>query len=153
VKILIQRVTEARVEVEGKIVGSIDAGALVFVGITHSDTTFEAVWLANKLVHLRFFEDAQGKINKSLIDQKGSALIVSQFTLYANCREGRRPSFTQAAPPEIAQPLYEHFIQEVRKSGISIATGIFGAEMKVSLINDGPVTFLIESNGLGSKLL
>lgn len=143
-KILIQRVTQASVEVNGEIVGSIGPGILVFVGITHSDTASQVTWLTNKLINLRIFEDAQGKLNQSLIDQKGSALIISQFTLYADCSDGRRPSFIQAAPPEIANPLYEQFIDEVRKSGISTASGIFGAEMKVSLINDGPITIMLE---------
>lgn len=143
-KILIQRVTQASVEVDKKTVGSIGVGVLVFIGITHSDTSSQAAWLANKLIHLRIFEDAHQKINQSLIDRKASALIVSQFTLYADCESGRRPSFTQAAPPEIAQPLYEQFIQEVRGSGIPVQTGVFGAEMKVSLINDGPVTLMLE---------
>lgn len=143
-KILIQRVTQASVEVNHQIVGSIGAGVLVFVGITHTDTINDGVWLANKLVNLRIFEDAAGKMNQSLLDQKGEALIISQFTLYANCQEGRRPSFTKAAAPEVANPLYEQFIKEVRKSGIRTETGIFGAEMKVSLINDGPVTLIVE---------
>lgn len=143
-KALIQRVTQASVEVNGEIVGNIGPGVLVFVGITHGDTASQVTWLANKLINLRIFEDAQGKLNRSLIDQKGSALIISQFTLYADCSDGRRPSFIQAAPPEIANPLYEQFIAEVRKSGISTATGIFGAEMKVSLINDGPITIMLE---------
>ena len=143
-KILIQRVSHAKVEVGNKTVGMIGAGVLVLVGITHNDTAAQAAWLANKLTNLRIFEDTQGKLNLSLIDQKGSALIVSQFTLYANCNEGRRPSFTEAAPPEIAKPLYEQFIKEVHKAGIPVETGIFGAEMKVSLLNDGPVTLLLE---------
>ena len=143
-KALIQRVTHAKVEVDGKVVGMIGEGALVFVGITHSDTTAQAAWLANKLIHLRIFEDTQGKINQSLIDRKGSALVISQFTLYADCHDGRRPSFTQAAPPEVANPLYEQFVKEIRQGGISVETGIFGAEMKVSLLNDGPFTLLLE---------
>lgn len=143
-KILIQRVTQASVEVNGEVVGSIGPGVLVFVGITHGDTASQVEWLASKLVNLRIFEDAQGKLNQSLQEQKGSALIISQFTLYADCNAGRRPSFTQAAPPEIANPLYDQFIDEVRKSGITTATGIFGAEMKVSLINDGPITVMVE---------
>jgi D-tyrosyl-tRNA(Tyr) deacylase len=144
VKVLIQRVTHAKVEVDGKAVGIIGAGVLVFIGITHSDTQAQAAWLANKLINLRIFEDAHGKINQSLIDRKGSALIISQFTLYADCNDGRRPSFTQAAPPEIAKPLYEQFVKEVHQGGIPVETGIFGAEMKVSLLNDGPVTLLLE---------
>ncbi len=143
-KILIQRVAKASVEVDHKVVGSIGHGVLVLIGITHTDKAVQAAWLANKLIHLRIFEDSQGKLNQSLLDQKGSALIISQFTLYADCSEGRRPSFTQAAPPEIANPLYEHFVDEIRKSGIPVATGIFGAEMKVALVNDGPVTIMVE---------
>lgn len=143
-KIVVQRVSLASVEVEGKIVGAISEGVLVFVGITHSDTAAQATWLANKLVGLRIFEDAHGKLNQSLLERKGSALIVSQFTLYADCSEGRRPSFTQAAPPDISKPLYEQFVEEVRKTGIPVETGVFGAEMKVSLVNDGPVTLILE---------
>jgi D-tyrosyl-tRNA(Tyr) deacylase len=143
-KVLIQRVAHAKVEVDNKTVGLIEKGVLVFVGITHNDTIAQVVWLANKLIHLRIFEDNQGKLNQSLIDHKGSALIISQFTLYGDCCSGRRPSFVQAASPEIAKPLYEQFIQEVRQGGIAVETGIFGAEMKVSLLNDGPVTLLLE---------
>lgn len=145
-KALIQRVTQASVEVNGEKVGSIGPGLLVFLGVTHGDTVNQVTWLVNKLIHLRIFEDAQGKLNKSLIDQKGAVLIVSQFTLYADCHAGRRPSFLQAAPPEIASLLYEQFIEEVRKRGISTASGVFGAEMKVSLINDGPMTILLEKS-------
>lgn len=143
-KILIQRVAHAKVEVGGKAVGMIGEGVLVFVGITHNDTIAQGAWLANKLINLRIFEDGLGKINQSLIDRKGSALIISQFTLYADCRDGRRPSFTQAAPPEIAKPLYEQFVKKVHQGGIPVETGVFGAEMKVSLLNDGPVTMLLE---------
>lgn len=143
-KILIQRVAHAQVEVEGKIVGAIGPGVLVFLGVTHSDTEAQVSWLANKLIHLRIFQDEEGKINRSLLDQKGSALLVSQFTLYGDCKDGRRPSFTQAAEPGLAKQLYERFIDEVRKGEILVQTGIFGAEMKVSLLNDGPVTLLIE---------
>jgi D-tyrosyl-tRNA(Tyr) deacylase len=150
-RLLVQRVIQASVEVEGKIVGNIGAGALVFFGVTHNDTVKEAVWLANKLVNLRVFEDAQGKMNQSLLDQEGSVLIVSQFTLYADCREGRRPDFIQSASPAIAIPLYEQFIAEVRKSGLIAETGIFGAKMKVSLVNDGPVTMMIERNNGGKQ--
>lgn len=143
-KILVQRVSLAKVEVDNKTVGSIGEGILVFVGITHNDTRAQGTWLANKLVNLRIFEDDQGKINQSLLDRKGSALIISQFTLYGDCNDGRRPSFTQAAPPEIAIPLYEHFVSEVKQGNVEVATGVFGAEMKVSLLNDGPFTLLIE---------
>lgn len=143
-RILIQRVTQARVEVEERIVGSIGSGILVLLGITHNDTPQEAEWLANKLVNLRIFEDAQQKMNESLLDQKGAVLVVSQFTLYADCREGRRPAFVQSAPAEIAQPLYERFIAGIRKSGLITETGVFGAKMKISLVNDGPVTMMLE---------
>lgn len=122
----------------------IGVGILVFVGITHNDTLAQATWLANKLINLRIFEDDQGKINQSLIDRRSSALIISQITLYADCSDGRRPSFTQAAPPEIAKPFYEQFVKEVNQGGIPVETGVFGAETKVSLLNDGPVTLLLE---------
>jgi D-tyrosyl-tRNA(Tyr) deacylase len=143
-KILIQRVTKASVEVDGEIVGSIGPGVVALVGITHTDTADQVHWLANKLLNLRIFEDAQGKLNQSLVDRNGSALIISQFTLYADCTSGRRPSFTEAALPEVARPLYEQFIEDIRKSGIVVETGIFGANMQVSLVNDGPITILLE---------
>lgn len=143
-KLLIQRVEHASVAVEGKIVGAIGPGALVFLGVTHTDTEEQGVWLANKLINLRIFEDEQGKLNRSLLDQKGEVLIISQFTLYGDCADGRRPSFTEAARPELAIPLYEHFIAQVRKSGLNTQTGIFGAHMKVSLLNEGPVTLVVE---------
>jgi D-tyrosyl-tRNA(Tyr) deacylase len=145
-KLLIQRVKEASVAVEGQVVGKIDAGLLIFVGITHSDTRKEASWLASKVVNLRIFEDSQGKMNRSLLESEGGALIISQFTLYADCEGGRRPAFTRAAPPEVAIPLYEFFVEEVRSLGVPVATGVFGALMQVSLINDGPVTIMLERN-------
>lgn len=143
-KILVQRVTEAHVKVDGNTVGNIGPGLLVLVGITHEDSQAQSSWLANKLINLRIFEDADGKMNESLLDKKGSVLIISQFTLYGDCNEGRRPSFIQAARPEVAKPLYEHFCEEVRRNGVEVAKGIFGAEMKVGLVNDGPVTMMIE---------
>ncbi len=143
-RIVIQRVTQANVEVENKIVGNIGAGVVVFAGFTHDDTSEQGKWLANKLVNLRIFEDEFGKINRSLIDCKGAALIISQFTLYADCSGGRRPSFTNAALPVIANKLYDQFLEEVRNGGVSVETGIFGAQMKVDLINDGPLTFVLE---------
>lgn len=143
-KIIIQRVLKANVEVQGVSVGTIAHGALVFVGITHHDTITEVLWLANRLVNLRMFKDAQGKMNLSLLESQGEALIVSQFTLYGDCNAGRRPSFTQAAQPEIAKQLYEKFIEEVGRGGVKVQCGVFGAEMKVSLLNDGPVTFILE---------
>ena len=144
-RLLIQRVKQAQVDVEGKAIGSIGAGALVFLGITHTDAPAQSSYLASKLLNLRMFHDAEQKMNLSLLDTRGSILIVSQFTLYADCSEGRRPSFTPAAPPSLAEPLYNHFIAEVRKSNLPVATGSFGANMQVSLLNDGPVTFLIDS--------
>ena len=143
-KILIQRVSHANVEVEGQTVGAIGPGILVFIGVTHGDTESQACWLANKLINLRMFEDDQGKINRSLLECSGEALVVSQFTLYADCSTGRRPSFTQAAPPDLAKHLYEKFVEEVRKGDVTVQTGVFGAEMKVSLLNDGPVTLMLE---------
>lgn len=143
-KIVIQRVSFAKVEVDGKTVGEIGSGSLVFVGVAHGDTREQAAWLANKLVNLRMFSDSQGKMNLSLLESGGEALIVSQFTLYANCEQGRRPSFTQSASPEMANALYEGFIEEVRKHPLRVETGLFGGDMKISLLNDGPVTFIIE---------
>lgn len=143
-KILIQRVTEANVKIDGQITGKIDKGVVVFIGITHSDTPLQSAWLANKLINLRIFEDEMGKMNRSLTEVKGAALIISQFTLYADCNQGKRPSFTQAALPDAAKSLYEQFIEEVRIGGIKVETGTFGAEMKVALVNDGPVTIMLE---------
>lgn len=143
-KILIQRVTKASVIVENKVVGKIGKGFLVFLGITHNDSEREAQFLADKVANLRVFEDSEGKMNLSLKDVKGAALIVSQFTLYGDAIKGRRPSFTDAAKSEKAIPLYEYFISEVKRNGIKTETGIFGANMEVSLVNSGPVTILIE---------
>ena len=143
-RILIQRVSHASVEVEGAVVGAIGPGLLVFLGITHGDTKDQVKWLVNKLIHLRIFMDDQGKFNRSLLESQGSVLIVSQFTLYGDCMEGRRPSFIEAAPPELAKQLYEEFILEVEKEGVLVQSGVFGAKMKVSLLNDGPVTLMIE---------
>lgn len=143
-KLVLQRVAFAKVEVDGTVVGEVGKGILALVGVTHDDTREKALWLAGKLVHLRMFEDDQGKINRSLLDVQGGALIISQFTLYADSSEGRRPSFTKAAPPDIAKPLYEEFAREVAKLGLHVETGIFGADMKVSLLNDGPVTLILE---------
>lgn len=143
-KILIQRVDEASVRVENKIVGKIGRGLLVFLGITHTDSEKKAQFLADKVANLRVFEDSEEKMNRSLKDINGSALIVSQFTLYGDADNGRRPSFTEAARPEKAIPLYEYFISEVKKAGINTQAGIFGAKMQVSLVNSGPVTIMIE---------
>lgn len=145
-RLLIQRVSHAKVEVENRTVGSIGTGALVFLGVTHADTIKESAYLAEKLLNLRMFHDEHQKMNRSLLDIQGSVLIVSQFTLYADCSEGRRPSFTQAAPPALAESIYRHFVEEVRKSGLVVATGIFGENMQVSLLNDGPVTLIVSSS-------
>ncbi len=141
---LIQRVKEASVKVDGKEVGKIDKGFLVLVGITHTDTEKEADYLAKKVTNLRVFEDENGKMNLSLKDVGGKLLIVSQFTLYGNCLEGNRPSFTDAARPDMANELYEYFCKKCEEYNIEVQKGIFGADMKVSLLNDGPVTLMIE---------
>lgn len=143
-KILVQKVARAQVTVESSVVGEIGAGVVVFLGITHDDSIEKAVWLANKCVHLRIFADGEGRANHSLLEQKGAALIVSQFTLYADCNKGKRPSFVQAASPEIAKPLYDRFVEEIGRFGIDVSTGLFGAKMEVCLVNDGPMTFLLE---------
>jgi D-aminoacyl-tRNA deacylase len=144
-RLLIQRVLHAHVDVDGKCVGSIERGALVFFGAHRDDQPSQVTFLSGKLVHLRMFEDEEGKMNRSLLDVSGSVLIVSQFTLYADCREGRRPSFTETAPPAIARSYYEMLIAEVKKSCLKVESGIFGANMQVSLVNDGPVTLLIDA--------
>lgn len=142
---VIQRVSRASVKVDGIIQGEISQGILVLLGIRGGDTKTDLQWLAEKIVHLRIFEDQQGKMNRSLADIGGEMLIISQFTLYGDCRKGRRPGFSSAAPPEIAEPLYQQFIEEVRDRQVRVATGIFQATMEVELVNDGPVTLLLDS--------
>ena len=144
-KLVIQRVSKAKVEVDNKTVGSIGKGFLVLVGITHTDTEKEADYLANKLCKMRIFEDENGKMNLSLKDVGGELLIISQFTLYADCAKGNRPSFIEAARPEQATPLYENFCKKCEEQGIKVEKGVFGAHMEVSLLNDGPVTIVLES--------
>jgi len=143
-KLVVQRVKNAKIEVEGKTVGSIEKGFLVLLGVTHTDTKEQVDYLVKKLCNLRIFEDENEKMNLSLKDVEGELLIVSQFTLYADCTGGNRPSFVNAAKPDIAEPLYEYFCTECEKNGIHVEKGIFGAEMKVSLLNDGPVTIVME---------
>lgn len=143
-KLVIQRVKTARVDVEGKTVGSIEKGFLVLIGVTHTDTKEVADYLVKKLCNLRIFEDENGKMNLSLKDVEGKLLIVSQFTLYADCTGGNRPSFINAAKPELANELYEYFCTKCEENGIEVQKGIFGADMKVNLLNDGPVTIIIE---------
>jgi D-tyrosyl-tRNA(Tyr) deacylase len=142
---VIQRVTEARVTVDQSITGEIGPGLLVLLGVSKEDTAADAEFLASKILNLRIFEDEQGKMNRSLLDTGGAMLVVSQFTLYGDCRKGRRPSFDDAAPAEQARALYEHFVAVSHRSNLQVATGIFQAHMKVSLTNDGPVTLIVES--------
>ena len=146
-KIVVQRVKNAKVDVEGKTVGKIDTGFLVLLGVTHGDTEEQADYLAKKLCNLRVFTDENDKMNLSLKDVNGKLLIVSQFTLYADCTGGNRPSFTNAAKPDKAEKLYEYFCKQCKeKYNIEVEKGIFGADMKVELLNDGPVTIIIEKN-------
>lgn len=143
-KLVIQRVSEASVEVDGKICGEIGKGYLVLLGVGDGDTEADCIRLADKLINLRIFSDENDKINLSLKDVNGQLLIVSQFTLYADCRKGNRPNFTQAAKPDTAKALYEFFIEYCKKSVPVVQSGVFGADMKVRLLNDGPFTVVIE---------
>ena len=145
-KFIVQRVNKSQVEVEEKIVGKIDKGFMVLIGITHNDTKEIADFLVRKLINLRVFEDENGKMNLSLKDVQGSLLLISQFTLYADCTSGNRPSFINAAKPEFANELYEYIIEECKKQIPNVQTGIFGADMQVSLVNDGPVTIILEKD-------
>jgi D-tyrosyl-tRNA(Tyr) deacylase len=144
-RVLLQRVESARVEVAGQEVGRIGRGLAVFVGVGTGDTTESADYLAARIPVLRLFDDASGRPNLSLVEIEGELLVVSQFTLYADCRKGRRPSFDQAAPPHVARVLYDYFVTKLTGAGLRVATGIFQAEMKVSLVNDGPFTVWYES--------
>jgi D-tyrosyl-tRNA(Tyr) deacylase len=144
-KSVIQRVSRAKVEVDGVVAGEIGAGLLVLLGAARGDTPADADFLAEKILNLRIFPDDAGKMNRSLLDTGGSLLVVSQFTLYGDCRKGRRPSFDQAAPPEEARTLYEYFLSAVRRLCPRVETGVFQAHMEVSLKNDGPVTLIVES--------
>ncbi len=142
---VLQRVSRAHVVIDQEVAGQIGRGLLVLLGVAHGDTVEQARWLADKIVGLRIFNDAEGKMNLALADVGGEVLVVSQFTLHGDCRKGRRPSFIDAAPPEIAIPLYEAFIDAVKVQGVRTATGRFGAMMQVELVNDGPVTLIVDS--------
>jgi D-tyrosyl-tRNA(Tyr) deacylase len=142
---ILQRVTEARVIVNQAVSGEIGAGLLILLGVSKLDSTADADFLAQKVLNLRIFEDENGKMNRSILETGGALLVVSQFTLYGDCRKGRRPSFDDAAPAEQARALYEHFVAATRSSGLRVETGVFQAQMAVSLVNDGPVTLIVES--------
>ncbi|WP_336635813.1 D-aminoacyl-tRNA deacylase [Lysinibacillus fusiformis] len=144
-KVVLQRSKTASVTVDGTVTGAIDSGYVLLVGITHEDTQEDVEYLAKKVANLRLWEDADGKMNHSILEHGGAILSVSQFTLYGDAKKGNRPSFTSAARPEVAEPLWEAFNQALREHGLHVETGIFGAMMDVALINDGPVTILLES--------
>ena len=145
---VIQRVARASVAVQGETVAAIDHGLLVLVGVGQMDTPEDAIQLARKAVHLRIFEDADGKLNRSVLETRGQMLVISQFTLYADCRKGRRPSFVEAARPEMARPLYEAFAAEARRQGVPVEIGAFQTLMDVALVNYGPVTIILDSQEL-----
>ena len=147
-KIVIQRVKESSVTIDGKLKGSIQKGYMTLVGFCESDTKAILDKMIVKMIGLRIFEDDQGKMNLSLADVQGAILSISQFTLYADCRKGRRPGFTEAAKPDIAISLYDYYNQKIQDLGIHVETGVFGADMKVSLLNDGPVTILLDSQDI-----
>jgi D-tyrosyl-tRNA(Tyr) deacylase len=149
---VLQRVTRAKVTVAGEVVGQIERGLLVLLGVEQGDTEADAHQLADKTIQLRIFDDADGKMNLALTDVGGAVLVVSQFTLLGDCRKGRRPSFIQAAPPELAERLYETFVAAIGVQGIPVASGRFRAMMEVELVNDGPVTLLLESKNQDAKI-
>lgn len=142
---VVQRVSEASVVIDGQTVGEIRRGLVVLLGVAAGDTTKDAVYMADKTAGLRIFEDEQGKMNRSVTDISGSVLVISQFTLLGDCRKGRRPGFSAAAEPELADSLYQEYVRALQESGIKVATGRFRAEMQVGLVNDGPVTMLLDS--------
>jgi D-tyrosyl-tRNA(Tyr) deacylase len=144
-RVVLQRVKEARVDVAGATVGSISTGLLILIGVTATDTQQDADYLADKVINLRIFPDEEHRMNRSILEVGGSLLVVSQFTLYGDCRKGRRPSFDRAAPPEQARRLYEYFIERLTSRNIIVQTGVFQAEMQIHLVNDGPVTFILDS--------
>lgn len=144
-KVVLQRSLSAKVEVEGKITGHINKGFVLFVGITHEDTEKDAKYVAEKIANLRLFDDENGKMNRSIFEVGGAILSISQFTLYGDTRKGRRPSFIAAANPDLAKPLWNLFNEELRNFNLQVETGVFGAMMDVTLINDGPVTLIVDS--------
>ena len=150
-RLLIQRVKESAVTVSGSTTGSIRSGLLVFIGISREDTKAEADYMLDKLLGLRIFPDETGRMNRNVGEFRGSLLLVSQFTLYADCRKGRRPSFDRAAPAEQAQSLYEYFVESAKRGNVPVETGVFQASMEVRLINDGPVTILLDSDDRQKK--
>jgi D-aminoacyl-tRNA deacylase len=145
---VIQRVARASVAVHDETVSAIDHGLLVLLGVGEMDTPEDAIQLARKTAHLRIFDDTDGKLNRSVLEVRGQMLVISQFTLYADCRKGRRPSFIEAARPELAKPLYEAFVAEARRQGVPVATGAFQTLMDVALVNHGPVTIILDSQQL-----
>ncbi len=144
-RVIVQRTKNASVEVDGKTVGNIDFGLMLLVGVTHEDTIEDVEFLADKITNLRIFEDEHGKMNLSLLDVGGQILSISQFTLYGDCRKGRRPNFMSAAKPDLAEKLYDLFNEKLREKAVKVETGIFGAMMDVNLVNHGPVTLIVES--------
>ncbi len=149
-KVVLQRVAHAQVVVEYEVVGSVGAGLLALVGLGHDDSHNDMEWMANKMVNLRIFPDDEGKMNRSVLDMGGGILAVSQFTLLADCRKGRRPSFVQAMHPDQANPMFDEFVSMLKAHGLPVSTGKFGAEMQVSLLNQGPVTILLDSEVIHS---
>ena len=147
-RVVVQRVSRAAVSVNGQRMAAIEHGLVVLLGVWHMDTTEDATQLARKIAHLRIFDDAEGKLNRSILEVRGSMLVISQFTLYADSRKGRRPSFVDAARPEAAKPLYEVFVAEARRQGVPVMTGEFHALMDVELVNRGPVTIILDSQQL-----
>ena len=145
-RVVLQRVARASVTIDGSTVGEIGPGFCLLVGFSHTDTPAQVAWMAEKIVGLRLFSDAEGKMNLGLAEAGGTLLVVSQFTLYGDASKGRRPSFIDAARPEVAIPLYDRFITDLRATGVTVATGEFGADMQVEILNDGPVTLLLERN-------
>ena len=144
-RVVVQRVAEARVTVGQETIGAIGPGLCIFLGVGKEDTENQADMLADKIKNLRIFEDDQGKMNRSIVDTGGEVMVISQFTLYGDCRKGNRPSFTDAAPAAEADRLYQYFTERLRRAGLTVATGQFQAHMKVALVNDGPVTFVLEN--------